>query len=162
MDLGICNKRNKDLFCDEKKQNKYDTIIERGTIMGFWIFMLCMCLLVPITMVCFGSYFLKKAPKNINVFFGYRTNMSMKNQNTWEFAHKTIGKIWRLVGYILLPLSVVPMLFLLNQDIDTTGWVGSITVMVQLAIMVLTIVPVEVKLHKTFDKNGNYKDEKVS
>lgn len=54
--------------------------------MGFWIFMLIMDLLIPFTMIGFGKMFLKKAPDQINYVFGYRTSMSMKNQDTWVFA----------------------------------------------------------------------------
>ena len=61
--------------------------------MGFWIFMLIMDLLLPFTMIGFGRYFMKKAPKEINSVFGYRTSMSMKNKDTWEFAHKYCGKV---------------------------------------------------------------------
>ena len=62
--------------------------------MGFWIFMLIMDLLIPFTMIGFGKMFLKKAPDQINYVFGYRTSMSMKNQDTWVFAHYYCGKIW--------------------------------------------------------------------
>ena len=48
--------------------------------MAFWIFMLIMDLLLPFTMIGFGRYFMKKAPKEINSVFGYRTSMSMKNK----------------------------------------------------------------------------------
>ena len=46
--------------------------------MGFWIYMLIMDLILPFTMIGFGKYFIKKAPKEINGVFGYRTSMSMK------------------------------------------------------------------------------------
>ena len=39
--------------------------------MGFWIFMLIMDLLLPFTMIGFGRYFMKNAPKEINSVFGY-------------------------------------------------------------------------------------------
>ena len=65
--------------------------------MGFWIFMLIMDLLLPFTMIGFGRYFMKKAPKEINSVFGYRTSMSMKNKDTWEFAHKYCGKVLQRV-----------------------------------------------------------------
>ena len=61
--------------------------------MKFWIFMLIMDLLLPFTMIGFGRYFMKKAPKEINSVFGYRTSMSMKNKDTWEFAHKYCEEI---------------------------------------------------------------------
>ena len=70
--------------------------------MGFWIFMLIMDLLIPFTMIGFGYLFLKRTPKNINVLFGYRTTMSMKNRDTWEFAHRYCGKLWYMWGGILL------------------------------------------------------------
>ena len=66
--------------------------------MGFWIFMLIMDLLIPFTMIGFGKMFLKKAPDQINYVFGYRTSMSMKNQDTWVFAHHYCGKIWYICG----------------------------------------------------------------
>ena len=50
--------------------------------MGFWIYMLVMDLLIPLTMIIWGNYFMKKAPAQINSVFGYRTPMSMKNQDT--------------------------------------------------------------------------------
>lgn len=56
---------------------------------------------------------MKKAPKEINAVFGYRTTMSMKNKDTWEFAHKYCDRIWYVCGCIMLPLTVLPMLFLL-------------------------------------------------
>ena len=54
--------------------------------MGFWIFMLIMNLLIPFTMIGFGRHFMRKAPQKINGIYGYRTTMSMKNRETWEFA----------------------------------------------------------------------------
>ena len=47
--------------------------------MGFWIFMLIMNLLIPVTMIGFGRLFMYKAPGAINVVYGYRTSISMKN-----------------------------------------------------------------------------------
>lgn len=44
----------------------------------------------------------KRPPKKINSFYGYRTAMSMKNRETWEFAHKHCGKLWSAWGCIAL------------------------------------------------------------
>ena len=81
--------------------------------MGFWIFMLIMDLLLPFTMIGFGRYFMKKAPKEINSVFGYRTSMSMKNKDTWEFAHKYCGKVWYVCGMVMLPITVILILSIL-------------------------------------------------
>ena len=90
--------------------------------MGFWIYMLIMDLLIPLTMLGFGRAFLTKAPNKINWVFGYRTAMSMKNRDTWNFAHQYCGRLWFLWGLILLPCSVIPMLFLLGKSTDKIGF----------------------------------------
>lgn len=64
--------------------------------------------------------------------FGYRTTRSIKNKNTWNFAHKYIGRLWKILALIMLPLSVIVMFFVLGSDADTVGTVGGIIVMIQL------------------------------
>jgi len=125
--------------------------------MGFWIFMLVMNMLVPVTMIFFGKYFLTRAPREINMVFGYRTNMSMKNKDTWEFAHKYFGRIWFVCGWVLLLLSVILMLFVMGQSEDTIGHAGGIINVVQLVFLMAPIIPTERALKKTFDKNGDRK-----
>ena len=123
--------------------------------MGFWIFMLCTVLLVPLIMLFFGLYFKNKSPKAINSLFGYRTTMSMKNKDTWEFAHHYCGRLWLVLGMIMLPLSVIPMLFFINQDIDVVGIAGGIIEGIQVVVLLISIFPTEKALKKTFDENGN-------
>ncbi len=123
--------------------------------MGFWIYMLVIDLLIPFTMIGFGKYFSKTAPKNINAVFGYRTSMSMKNKDTWIFAHKYCGKIWFVSGSIMLPLSVAVMLFVLGGAENVVGAVGAALCIVQFVPIIVSIVLTEKALKKTFDKNGN-------
>lgn len=123
--------------------------------MGFWIFMLIMCLLFPAIMIVMGKIFLKTAPKEINYIFGYRTNMSMKNRDTWEFAHKFCGKIWYCVGLAMLPISVIPLLFVIGKGEDIIGTVGGIICMIGVAVIIASIFPTEIALRKNFDKDGN-------
>lgn len=123
--------------------------------MGFWIFMLIMELLMPFTMIGFGRYFSKEAPKEINSAFGYRTKMSMKNRDTWEFAHKYFGKLWYICGLFLLPISIILMLFVIGQNEDIIGNFGTIICVVQLIPIIGSIFLTENALKKNFDKNGN-------
>ena len=60
--------------------------------MLFWIFMLLFVLMIPLTMIYFGRRFFKSPPKSINATFGYRSTMSMKNQETWKLAHTVCGR----------------------------------------------------------------------
>ena len=122
--------------------------------MGFWIYMLIIDLLLPFTMIGFGKYFLKTAPKNINTVFGYRTSMSMKNKDTWIFAHKYCGKIWFISGLIMLPLSVIVMMFVFGGLENVVGTVGAVLCGIQLIPILISIILTEKALNKTFDKNG--------
>lgn len=123
--------------------------------MGFWIFMLIMDLLIPFTMIGFGKYFLKKAPNEINAVFGYRTAMSMKNKETWIFAHNYCGKIWYICGFVLLPISIIAMILVFGKAENIVGSVGSVLCGIQLIPLIGSIIPTERALKNTFDKSGN-------
>lgn len=122
--------------------------------MGFWIFMMIMDLLIPFAMIGFGRIFSKKAPKKINRIYGYRTSMSMKNRETWEFAHQYFGKIWFLGGWILLPITVIAMLFVWGKNTDIIGFYGGLVCMVQCIWMMIPVILTEFALRRKFDHNG--------
>ena len=116
--------------------------------------MLSMFMLLPIAMVVFGILFRKEFPKNINYVFGYRTRRSMKNEETWRFAHQYIGKIWIIMGPILLVASVLAMIRVIGQSEETIGYLGSTIVILQIIPLVGTIVPTEWALKRNFDEFG--------
>ena len=118
----------KKLFC--RFFGAYSEIVQTKFVevprVGFWVFMLIMVLLIPIIMITFGKLFSKKAPKDINYTFGYRTKRSMMNMETWMFAHAYIGKLWFICGLLLFPLSAVVMTFVFGKGPDTVGIAGGI------------------------------------
>lgn len=122
--------------------------------MGFWIYMLICNLLIPISTIILGIYFVKKGCYTPNGIFGYRTNMSTKNSQTWFFAHKYIGKLWIIIGIVILPLSIISLLFVIGKDSNTVGTVGGIICIIQIVLMILPIFPTEKQLNRYFDKNG--------
>lgn len=123
----------------------------------FWLFMLISILLIPIIMIIFGSIFKKKAPKDINIAYGYRTAMSMSSKEAWDFAHAYIGKLWLVFGIVMLLASVVGMILVIGLDKDTVGYTGMAITFAQLFFMVIPIIPTEIALKKNFDENGNRK-----
>lgn len=122
--------------------------------MGFWIFMLIMDMMIPFIMIVFGKWFRKSAPKEINPVFGYRTPMSMKNRDTWEFAHRYCGKLWYRCGMVMLPVSVAAMFFTIGRNENVTGIAGGIICAVQTIILIGSVYPTEKALKMNFDKNG--------
>ena len=126
--------------------------------MAFWIFMLVMNLLIPAMMLGFGWVFIHNAPGTINVVYGYRTAMSMKNQDTWDFAHKYAGTLWLKWGKWLLAISVVVMLLVMGKNEDIVGAVGGVLCMVQCVPLIYVIVPTERALKQNFDSKGNRRE----
>ncbi len=125
--------------------------------MGFWIFMLIVDLFTPLLMLCIGQWFLKNPPKDINAFIGYRTTMSMKNLDTWKFAHGICGKLWFWIGLASLIPSAIPLLFYIGADTSTVSLAGVVVMCVQMVLLLATIVPVEMALRRRFDADGNRK-----
>lgn len=119
--------------------------------------MLSMNVLIPLIMIMFGRSFSKNPPKTINDVFGYRTTMSKKSKETWQFAHQYCGRLWFIWGWVILALSVVVMLFVMGQSEDLVGSVGGILCGVQVVGLMFPIIPTERALRQNFDANGNRK-----
>ena len=80
----------------------------------------------------------------------------MKSQDAWQYAHEHCGKIWYLIGLIILLLSFASMIVLycfLNRDTTTVGAYGSIICGVQLLTLIVSVFPTEFALKKRFDQN---------
>lgn len=125
--------------------------------MALWFIMCAATSLIPFIMITVGLLFNKKAPKKINSFFGYRTELSMKNEETWKFAHTCFGNLMFRSGLITLPVSIAVMLFSIGQQESTIYNFTTIITLVQTLVLIILIIPVEIKLRKNFDKNGNRK-----
>lgn len=130
-------------------------LFQEVVTLGYWLFMLAVSLLIPLTMIIFGRHFMSNPPKDINSFYGYRTSMSMKSRETWDFAHRYFGKLWFILGLVLLPLSVIPMFFLLGKSVETIGNASLVIMGIQLLFLVAPIIPTEVALKKNFDQFGS-------
>ena len=122
-----------------------------------FFFMLISILLIPFTMILFGAIFLKRPPKEINGLYGYRTARSSQNRETWNFAHKYCGKLWRSCGLIMVPASVVAFIPFAKGNESAVGMAGMIICMIQVTVMTGTIYFVEKALKNTFDERGRRK-----
>ena len=106
--------------------------------MGFWIFMFCCTLLIPIIMIIAGNSMRLGKFKTINSIVGYRE----------------CGLLWRRWGSTMLVLTVIAMLLFMGEDTDHIGVVGSVITVLQMIPLFLSIAIVEKKLREKFDENG--------
>ena len=81
------------------------------------------------------------------------------NNGDWEFAHKYIGKLWFRFGLLLIPITVIPMLFVIGNSENVVATVGLIVSFVNTVTLIIPIFFTEKALNKAFDKDGNRKAE---
>ncbi len=122
--------------------------------MWFWWFLLICDSLIPITMIIGGRLMWKHCPKQINGMRGYRTDMSMKNMDTWKFAHEYVGKIWWKIGWILIVPTLLVHIPFYGSDDNTIGFLSIIIVIVQFVFLSGSTLPTEKALKRTFNEDG--------
>ncbi|MCQ2432999.1 MAG: SdpI family protein [Clostridia bacterium] len=123
--------------------------------MGFFIAMFLCNLLIPLIMLIGGLVMKCRPPENINHLMGYRTARSMKNAETWAFAHHLCGKIWTLCGAPLTALSALVQIPFAHAGEDAVSTMTLLLEGVQLVILIGTIPFVEHGLKRNFDDAGN-------
>ena len=99
-----------------------------------------------------GFFLWKKfPPKSINSIYGYRTNLSMKNEATWKTANDYAPQLFVPVGVLTILIAIVG--FLLLDEFY-------LIVVIFFVISLISIIPLtEWYLHKHFDKDGNPKKQ---
>lgn len=122
-----------------------------------WWIVFMFDLLIPVMMIGFGRIMYRSAPKDINYIFGYRTTRSMKNEDTWKFAHEYCGRLWCRIGLIMLIFTAIVHIPFYNSSKDTIGIVATIVMTVQVVALIASIFPTEIALKKTFNDDGTKK-----
>ena len=126
----------------------------------FWIFMLIVDMLVPITMLCFGLHFLRCRHKSRHGSAGYRSTYALKSEESWKFAQKHAGRTWLFVAGAEFILSLLILFLLRGSKNGLIGGVGAGLVVLQLGAMFLSILPTERALRKNFGKKAGRRKKK--
>ena len=121
-----------------------------GNIMWFWWFALACDLIIPLIMVTFGRIMWKHCPSKINVWYGYRTSRSMRNMDTWKFAHEYFGKRWWKIGWIILLPSALVLLPLYNSKENTITVVFLVVMVIQTVFLLYPVSQTEQALKNKF------------
>ncbi len=121
--------------------------------MGFWIFMFIITLLIPAALLLI--YFLCPRLKTIHGASGYRTERSMKNQDTWNYAQKYCARISLYLFFPSLILAISIMPTVISKSMDTIGLIGLGIIIIQMISFAVIIAFTEKALKNTFDESGN-------
>ena len=122
--------------------------------MWFWWFMFICNLMIPLLMIFLGRWMWKHCPQSINWVLGYRSKRSMKNMDTWKFAHEYCGKLWWKLGWITLIPTIAIQIPFFHSNEDVVGIVGGIICTIHTILLIVSIFPTEAALKKTFHEDG--------
>ena len=86
-------------------------------------------------------------PKKINSWYGYRTDMSMKNEEIWNEANKYSTNQYIIAGVILTIVGRIGYQFLNNKTY-------LVPLIAFVPILMVTVFTTEKHLSKIFDENG--------
>ena len=122
--------------------------------MWFWWFMFICDLIIPGVMIICGRMMWKHTPKTINGIIGYRTARSMKNIETWKFAHEHSGRLWWRIGWVmLLPSALVHIPFYRSPN-NVIGIAGGVLCTIQCIALIVSVFPTESALKRNFTDEG--------
>ena len=121
------------------------------------IFVILFSMVMPIMMVIFGLKFQKSAPTKINTTHGYRSKKSMASIEAWKYAHNLLGQLWTYLGIITGIGTIGVLLKIFDKSENTVMTAFMITAFVQMLLFALPIIPIEIRLKKLFDEEGNRK-----
>lgn len=121
------------------------------------IFYIMMLFVIPIIMVFAGWMMQSHPPKNINGLIGYRTKRSMKNRETWKFAHVYCGRLWKIDGIVMVCISVLLSVVFLFMKVEIDAVLMGVAICLQSLMLIIPILFTERALQQQFDKNGNQK-----
>lgn len=95
-------------------------------------------------------------PKNINTSYGYRTNSSMKSQETWDEANRFSARYTQRCGIALVIVGIISVMILNSGSVPTKvlAWLKPLlTILPTILLAALTIIVTERHLKKTFPES---------
>ena len=125
--------------------------------MGFKVFMAFAVLLIPGIMIFFGRTMMDHPPKTINAAYGYRTTMSMINQDTWDYAQAACAERWRKWGRILALITLAVLIFAIRRP-GGEDFMGYYTAF-EVAFLLASVAATELDLRRTFDEKGQRRED---
>ena len=116
-----------------------------------WLTYFILDIIIPLVMLTAGALSVKKPPKSINAFVGYRTERSQKSKQAWDFAQKYFGTLFLKTGIAVFAVTLVASLAVLKSSEKVWSVECIILIMLQTISVFVSIVMTERKLKNKFD-----------
>lgn len=102
--------------------------------------------IIPILIILIGILMYKRPPKEVNWFIGYRTRKSMKNEKVWEKANRCCGKLWIVIGSVMIFVAILLNVVFYFKMIIFTETILTIIVLSEIIPLLLSGLIVESKI----------------
>ena len=103
-------------------------------------------------MIVFGIIRRKGGPEKVSSLWAYRSAMSMKNKDTWNFAHTYLARKFLIWGVVAI-IATVALLFTFYNS-GKIVFIMNVTITVQIIFFFGAVISTEKALDRTFDKSG--------
>lgn len=124
----------------------------------FWLMLACV-LICPLIILFAGQAMTRMTPDKPNPFIGYRTALSMRNEDTWYFANRDCGQKFRKSAVWLCVASAAVILFAGSAaSVDMLSALVMIVVAAQCVWLVVVVSLVQRDLRRTFNDDGTRKN----
>ena len=90
-------------------------------------------------------------PKAINGLYGFRTELSMKNLNTWNKGNEIAANLFIKGSMVLIFIKLIQIIFIPNLAVFNT----IIFLVALVTTLILSAVLTQIKLKKIFNSDGN-------
>jgi uncharacterized membrane protein len=117
--------------------------------------LLFISLLTGIACTLIGLVFSRFRPEKINPYSGFRTSISMKNQDTWDEAQRYGPKMFIIFGLISIGIALI-LYFLFPNNHDIISVISSA---IGIVLLICSTIFTEIHMRKVFDKDGNRKNK---
>lgn len=105
-----------------------------------------MVIIVGILFLILGLLLKTFPPQKNNAFFGYRTTLSLMNQDTWDEAQNYSGNCFIIIGILFIPLQFILL------KLNVSYYSGVFITLISILLMISTI---ELHLKRIFNEDGS-------
>ena len=123
----------------------------------YWALMVIQIVVIPAVMIYFGRKFMNEPPKKDGSGFSYRSDRSVRNSSTWDFAHRYLGRLWFCAGVATAAATAIVVFVMLGQGTQEFSYVMGVMVLIHLIPLCVPLFLTERALKKNFDANGNWR-----
>lgn len=122
--------------------------------MTLWKIITVLSILVPVWAVALGGLCWCCPPQGPTWAFGYRSRRARASDDSWQFAQDMAGKIWTLLGIVMLAGSLLYCAALKEAPAEELVKQAGILILVQNVCILISMIPVEIQLLRLFDRFG--------